>query len=106
MMAWSLSNEERAQVRDYFEAMDKNHHGTITLQELRQVMHDKFEISDEETNQVFEAMDSNHDDTIHYSEFLAAMMTTRISVHSDLLRSAFRRFDTDSSGYITVENLR
>merc|ERR1719469_1779150 len=69
-------------------------------------MIDKFHISDQETHQIFEAMDSNQDETIHYSDFLAAMMNTRISMHSDLLRSAFRRFDTDNSGFITVENLR
>merc|ERR1711920_10475 len=80
--------------------------GTITLAELKQVMIDKFQISDHETNQIFLAMDSNQDETIHYSDFLAAMMNTRISMHADLLRSAFRRFDTDNSGYITVENLR
>merc|ERR1711972_177041 len=69
MMAWSLSNEERAQVREYFVAMDKNKQGTITLQELKQVMIDKFQISDHETNQIFLAMDSNQDETIHYSDF-------------------------------------
>merc|ERR1712203_612487 len=61
MMAWSLSNEERAQVREYFVAMDKNKQGTITLAELKQVMIDKFQISDHETNQIFLAMDSNQD---------------------------------------------
>jgi len=106
MMAWSLSNEERAKVREYFVSMDKNKQGTITLLELKQVMTDKFHISDTETMQVFEALDSNQDDTIHYSDFLAAMLNTRIAMHDDLLRSAFRRFDTDSSGYITVDNLR
>merc|ERR1712228_1070833 len=85
MMAWSLSNEERAQVREYFVAMDKNKQGTITLAELKQVMIDKFQISDHETNQIFLAMDSNQDKTIHYSDFLAAMMNTRISMHADLL---------------------
>lgn len=106
MMAWSLSNDERAKVREYFVAMDTNKQGTITLQELKQVMIDMFQISDQETHQVFEAMDSNQDDTIHYSDFLAAMMNTHIAMHTDLLRSAFRRFDTDNSGFITVENLR
>jgi len=106
MMAWSLSNEERAKVREYFVSMDKNKQGTITLLELKQVMMDKFHISDAETKQVFEALDTNQDDTIHYSDFLAAMLNTRIAMHDDLLRSAFRRFDTDSSGFITVDNLR
>merc|ERR1719343_524293 len=34
------------------------------------------------------------------------MLNTRINMHSDLLRSAFRRFDCDNSGFITVDNLR
>eukprot|EP00403_Amphidinium_massartii_P015815 CAMPEP_0178424636 /NCGR_PEP_ID=MMETSP0689_2-20121128/28311_1 /TAXON_ID=160604 /ORGANISM="Amphidinium massartii, Strain CS-259" /LENGTH=564 /DNA_ID=CAMNT_0020046277 /DNA_START=47 /DNA_END=1737 /DNA_ORIENTATION=- len=106
MMAWSLSNEERALVRKQFLAMDKNKEGTITLGELKQVMMDQFDISDEETRRIFEAMDSNHDSTIHYSDFLAAMLSTRIKLHGDLLLRTFKRFDTDSSGYITVENLR
>mmetsp|Transcript_45604 Transcript_45604/g.145524 ORF Transcript_45604/g.145524 Transcript_45604/m.145524 type:complete len:574 (-) Transcript_45604:91-1812(-) len=105
MMAWSLSNEERSRVRDYFVAMDKNNHGTITLQELKNVMMDKFHIAEGETLKVFEALDSNHDESIHYSDFLAAMVNTRIALHDDLLRSAFRRFDADNSGYITLENL-
>jgi len=106
MMAWSLSNEERSKVREYFVAMDKNKQGTITLQELKQVMTDKFNVSDSETQQIFEALDSNQDETIHYSDFLAAMMNTRIAMHGDILKSAFRRFDTDNSGFITVDNLR
>merc|ERR1711974_224942 len=52
------------------------------------------------------ALDSNHDDTVHYSDFLAAMLSSRIALHGDMLKAAFKRFDTDNSGYITVENLK
>mmetsp|Transcript_56615 Transcript_56615/g.143328 ORF Transcript_56615/g.143328 Transcript_56615/m.143328 type:complete len:548 (-) Transcript_56615:120-1763(-) len=106
MMAWSLSNADRAKVRQYFVAMDQNHQGTITLQELKQVLEDKFHISEEETKAVFNALDSNNDEEIHYSDFLAAMVSTRIALHDDLLKSAFKKFDTDGSGFITPENLR
>eukprot|EP00440_Ansanella_granifera_P052025 gb/GFBE01056403.1/.p1 GENE.gb/GFBE01056403.1/~~gb/GFBE01056403.1/.p1 ORF type:complete len:554 (+),score=146.17 gb/GFBE01056403.1/:1-1662(+) len=106
MMAWSLSNEERSKVRQYFISMDETKQGTITLAELKKVLMDKFHISNEETLSIFNAMDTNHDEEIHYSDFLAAMVSTRIALHDDLLKSAFKRFDTDSSGYITPENLR
>merc|ERR1719453_1481208 len=46
MLAWSLTTEERAQIRQYFMSMDKNHQGTITLGEFRQVLVDKFQIAD------------------------------------------------------------
>eukprot|EP00429_Kryptoperidinium_foliaceum_P015693 CAMPEP_0176037684 /NCGR_PEP_ID=MMETSP0120_2-20121206/18670_1 /TAXON_ID=160619 /ORGANISM="Kryptoperidinium foliaceum, Strain CCMP 1326" /LENGTH=613 /DNA_ID=CAMNT_0017371073 /DNA_START=121 /DNA_END=1960 /DNA_ORIENTATION=+ len=106
MMAWSLSNEERAKVRQYFVSMDRNHQGTITLQELKQVLEDKFHVPEDETKAVFDALDSNHDEEIHYSDFLAAMVSTRIALHDDLLKAAFMKFDTDNTGYITVDNLR
>jgi len=106
MMAWSLSNEERAKVRNYFIAMDTSQNGTITLAELKEILINKFHITDAETAQIFNAMDSNHDEEIHYSDFLAAMVSTRIAVHDDLLRQAFKKFDIDNSGYITAENMR
>jgi len=106
MMAWSLSNEERAKVRQYFIEMDHNHQGTITLSELKKVLTEKFDIHDAETNAIFATMDSNNDEEIHYSDFLAAMVSARINLHDELLMGAFKRFDVDNSGYITVENLR
>merc|ERR1712203_1166541 len=45
MMAWSLSNEERAKVREYFIALDVGHKGTISLIEMRGMLHEKFDIS-------------------------------------------------------------
>lgn len=106
MMAWSLSNEERAQVRKYFIAMDVDNRGTITLSELKRVLEDKFHVTDEETLRIFNALDSNNDEEIQYSDFLAAMVSTRIALHDDLLRAAFRKFDSDGSGFITVGDLR
>lgn len=106
MMAWSLSNEERAKVRQYFIEMDKTQQGTITLAELRSIMVEKFNVSDEETRQIFQALDTNHDDEIHYSDFLAAMSSSRIALHDDLIKNAFNRFDTDNTGFISPSNLK
>jgi len=106
MMALSLSNKERAKVENYFMIMDESKQGTITLAELRKVLMDKFHISNEETLAIFNAMDSNHNEEIHYSDFLAAMVSTRISIHDDLLKATFNKFDVDGSGYITPDNLR
>lgn len=107
ILAWSLSNEDREKVRESFLSLDENHQGTITLQELKHAMVDKLHLVDEsEVLQVFEALDYNNDHEIHYSDFLAAMAVSQIDVDDGVLRDTFRRMDTDSSGYITVENLR
>jgi hypothetical protein len=52
LMAWSLSTQERARLQGYFEAMDVGQHGTITLQELKSVIMDKFHIPDSDTLKV------------------------------------------------------
>jgi len=106
VMAWSLSNEERAQVRDMFIAMDKDKTGTIKMCELKEILTSKFSICDTQIKPIFDALDSSQNDEIHYTEFLAAMVSTRIAMHDDLLTQTFKRFDCDNSGYITVDNLR
>jgi len=104
-MAWSLSSEEQAAVRDQFEAMDENCQGTITLAELRNALI-RSDVAEETVEPIFRALDGAKDEEIHYSEFLAAMVSTRIALHDELLNTTFRRFDVDNSGYITVENLK
>jgi len=106
MMAWNISNEERALVRQHFVNLDQNKQGTITLSELKEVLVEKFHISNEETLHIFNALDSDRDEVIHYSDFLAAMVSTQIAMHDDLLCTAFNKFDTDRSGYITLDNLK
>lgn len=106
VMAWSLTNEERAKVREMFIAMDKNNTGTITMCELRDILMNKFEISDDQVKPIFAALDTAQNDEIHYSEFLAAMCSTRIAMHDELLRQTFSRFDADNTGFISVDNLR
>merc|ERR1712176_1614395 len=85
--------------------MDANKHGTITLGELKSVLQTHYAITDDETLSIFNALDSNNDEEIHYSDFLAAMVNTRIQLHDDLITQAFKKFDVDNSGYITKENL-
>jgi calcium-dependent protein kinase len=106
MMAWLLTNEQQAQVRDYFLALDTNHDGVISFEELHNVMVNSFETAETEVHQVFELLDTTHHREIHYSEFLAAMMASRIELTDDLLQTTFHHFDTDNSGDISVEDFR
>jgi len=107
LMAWCLSNEERAAVRQYFLALDRNKHGTIILPELQRAMQEaKHGTPEKEVRQMFDALDFNKDEEIQYSDFLAAMLNSRTELSDSLLYSAFKRFDADHSGYITVDNVR
>lgn len=89
-----------------FLAIDKDQQGTISLAELQDVMVRMHGVSEGDVTEMFNAMDANHDDEIHYSEFLAAMLSTRVDPKSAHVGNAFRNFDKDLSGYITADNLR
>merc|ERR1712224_626899 len=86
--------------------MDKGQTGCIQLGEFKQVLEEHFHIGDEKAAEMFKSLDINHTQEIHYTEFLAAMCSTRIALHDKLLQETFKRFDTDNSGFITVANLK
>jgi len=104
-MAWSLSNDERAKVRDAFIAMDTDNNGFITLSEFKQVIQDQFHIEDAKVLEAFDAIDADHDGKIIYSEYLAAMVSSRISMNDELLKTTFSRFDADSDGFVTEQDV-
>jgi len=106
VMAWSLTADDRAQVRNAFLELDTSNTGVVTLGEFKKVMQDRFHVEDAAVMQAFQALDVTHTEEIHYSDFLAAMVASRIQVHDDVLAQTFRRFDTDNSGSITVSNLK
>merc|ERR1712008_512196 len=106
LMAWSLTNEERAQVRQAFIDIDTDRTGSITLNELKAVSEKHLHIDTEQAQRAFEALDSSHHGKIFYSEFLAAMVSARIMMHDHLLHATFQRFDADASGFITPEELK
>uniref|UniRef100_A0A7S4RVJ7 Calmodulin n=1 Tax=Alexandrium monilatum TaxID=311494 RepID=A0A7S4RVJ7_9DINO len=106
VMAWSLSYEDRLSVRDAFLELDTTRKGTIKLCELKEVLENKFHVPDEEVMRIFKALDSSHESEVHYSDFLAAMASTRIALRDELLRATFKRFDTSCTGCITKGDLR
>jgi len=104
MMAWTLTNEQQAMVRDHFLAIDSNHDGAVSLVELKDVMVDKHDVPEEEVNAIFTIFTAAHDREIHYSDFLAAMACETIELDDDLLHSTFSRFDTKGVGHITARD--
>jgi calcium-dependent protein kinase len=104
-MAWLLSNNETTKLREEFLAIDTDQQGTISLKELKTMMVQKFKVAESDVVNIFNSVDANHDKEIHYSEFLAAMLASRIELNDKLLDNTFRNFDKDLTGYITSENL-
>jgi len=111
LMAWCLSREERMEVREAFLELDRRHTGAIKLTELRWALQDRLHMSEDACSSVVEAfrgldgLAEGNEGKIHYSDFLAAMMSTRLEFHDDLLQETFRRFDVSGCGYLTLSGL-
>jgi calcium-dependent protein kinase len=106
IVAWSLSTEECAQVNEQFISLDETHHGGISMQSLKKAMTTLGVEDEAEIRLVFDSLDLHHDREIHYSDFLAAMVATKIPLNDELITSAFKHFDEDECGYITAQSLR
>jgi len=105
MVALSMPDREKASLRDAFLRFDTNRDGTITLQELKAVLREHGGL-DGMAEETLKALSHDDQGEIQYSEFLAAMVSTRVELTDALIEEAFRRFDADRSGYITDENLQ
>jgi len=107
VMAWSLPNARHAEVRDQFLALDKNHNGSISLEELKKAM---MVGSDPTANsdicKVFDLLPEEHHSEMHYSDFLAAMLCSHIALDDSLIRSTFQRFDRHHSGCVGSAELK
>jgi len=108
-MAWSLSSEERAQLRGVFFELDKEEKGTVRLSELKEALENQLQLTERDATMILVAMkdlDYDHDEEVHYSDLLAGTLSSRVALHDGLLRATFQRFDTENTGYITVDSLR
>jgi Ca2+-binding EF-hand superfamily protein len=105
MMAWSLTNQHHAQVRDHFLALNKSHDGAVSLEELKAALAGR-NCEESEVFQIFDLLSHGHEDKIHYSDFLAAMVSTHLDVDDHLLQVTFKKFDRRASGFISSQDLR
>jgi len=106
MMAWSLTLEDQQELRLQFQMLDTDMSGTITQQELANVLQANFNIDSAEAEALFKSLDTKGSKEIGYAEFLAAAMKKRVMMHEDVLHATFERFDVDGTGTITHSNLR
>lgn len=92
-----------------FLLFDKDHSGTITIDELHQCMqlsNPGVEIAFEQVQTMFRFMDANGDGHIDYAEYQKVVKATKASTEQekvDEIHAVFLLIDKDGSGQISVE---
>ncbi|ONK57233.1 uncharacterized protein A4U43_C10F17970 [Asparagus officinalis] len=107
VIAESLSEEEIAGLKEMFKAMDTDNSGAITFDELKEGLRRYGStLKDTEIRDLMEAADVDNSGTIDYGEFIAATIHLNKLEREEHLAAAFKYFDKDGSGYITVDELQ
>ena len=89
-----------------FQQIDADGTGLINAEELKAIMVQKeVSISNKEIEEMINQIDYHGNKMINYSEFLAATIDTKNFLTDSRLRVVFNSFDTDSSNFITKENI-
>merc|ERR1711988_715202 len=102
-----LTDEQRQEIREAFELFDTDGSGSIDAKELKVAMRALgFEPKKDEIHKMIADVDDSGDGEIDFDEFLK-MMTTKMGEKDsrDDLIKAFRVFDSDETGGITLKNL-
>ncbi|CAN1305031.1 Calcium-dependent protein kinase 4 [Linum perenne] len=107
VIAESLSEEEIAGLKEMFKSMDTDSSGAITFDELKAGLRRYGStMKDTEIRDLMDAADVDNSGTIDYGEFIAATIHLNKLEREEHLVAAFRYFDKDGSGYITVDELQ
>ncbi|KAJ8545739.1 hypothetical protein K7X08_018322 [Anisodus acutangulus] len=113
-LASTLDEEELADARDQFSAIDVDKNGVISLEEMRQALAKDlpWKMKESRVLEILQAIDSNTDGLVDFPEFVAATLHVhQLEEHNSTKwqqkwQAAFEKFDVDKDGFITPEELR
>ena len=103
-----LSDDQRQEIKEAFELFDTDKTGTIDYHELKVAMRALgFDVKKQEVLAIMRDFDRDGAGQIEYPDFLE-IMTTKISERDPVeeILKAFKLFDEDTTGRISLRNLR
>lgn len=108
-VARQLDHKHLKDIHQVFRKMDANGDGVLSFQEISKGFKELFgkDAPEEEyLRKLFNNMDVDGSESIDYTEFCAAGLDEKMSEQDDVIWAAFKTFDIDNSGKISIDNLR
>jgi calcium-dependent protein kinase len=101
-------NEEIKQLKDEFDKIDTNKDGEISKDELVKCLEVLYPSQEAKlrAEEIFKEIDFNDDGSINFSEFLTVNIKKEKLLNEETLDNAFKMFDIDGNGYITIDELK
>jgi len=90
---------------EQFQALDRDGNGAIELVEFTSALAEGLGVSPEESRSIFKRLDLIGEDRIERSQFLSAVVGSRLLGRSGAVQEAFQRFDADGSGSISPSEM-
>lgn len=109
-----LTDEDSKDLIEIFNSLDKNMDGVLTVKEINnglKYLKEKGNIKqypenlDKQMDSIFNEMDLDKNGLINYSEFVAAAMDHKSYIKKEMIYEAFKAFDQDHVGKITLKGL-
>lgn len=105
-MVQTCKDAEIAELRDAFRAIDIDHSGYITSQELKRAFREAgLHFIEADIDEIVTKVDSDDTGVINYTEFLSATLDLRTALNNERLWQAFKHFDTTGDGKISKDDL-
>lgn len=106
VIANQLNEDSIKALRDIFMSLDRNGDGLLTPVELKEGL-DKAGLKEipPDLQAIMESVDSDGSGVIDYTEFLAATLDRHQYIKEDVCWSAFRVFDRNGDGQISMDEL-
>ena len=104
---FNLKSDED-ELRELFKELDKDNKGQITKKAFENHLISLYGEAEgkEICNKIFEHLDLDGSGEISYDEFLSAMIDSKKVITEDKLERAFKIFDKDNSGRLSVDEIR
>jgi len=106
LVARQIDDRKLDQLRAIFTKFDTNGDGLLTIKELNAGLAQSGMTDAKELHDLAKALDSDHSGSVDYTEFLAATLDQRAALDEAACWAAFRVFDKNNDGVISVKEFQ